>query len=183
MRTTIRKSCGKTFFTLCLLLISFGSFAFKTVNPEISKKVPCKDCELDCSQIIITFAPIILFLITTTIIFIKLKKEDYKIGDALKENETITITSPPVTPDATTPAGPAGVPNTETIQPKSASRLLAFISGMVSLGLASTFCSFWAYNYFQTGISADLSDITNVLLTLGLGVVPYAFNKISKAIE
>jgi hypothetical protein len=166
--------CQKILLILCVLLTTFDTFA---INQNADPKI----YSLDIYQIIISFAPIALFLITTSIIFLKLKKEDYKIGDALKENETITITSPseipPVDPAATT------APNTETIQPKSASRLLAFISGMVSVGLASTFCSFWAYNYFQTRESVNLSDITNVLLSLGLGVVPYAFNKISKAIE
>lgn len=165
MKTTLKKSSKKTFLTLCVLLITFDTFAI-TKNTVYS---------LDIYQIIISLSPIALFLITTSIIFLKLKKEDYKIGDALKENETITVTSP-------NPA-PANNANTETIQPKSASRLLAFISGMISVGLASTFCSFWTYNYFLTGKTADLSSITNVLLSLGLGVVPYAFNKVSKAIE
>lgn len=166
MKTILKKSSKKTFLTLCVLLTTFDTFA---INQNVDPKVH----SIDIYQIIISLAPIALFLITTSIIFLKLKKEDYKIGDALKENETITITSP------STP----GTSNTQTIQPKSASRLLVFISGMISVGLASTFCSFWAYNYFQTRESANLSDITNVLLTLGLGVVPYAFNKISKAIE
>ncbi|WP_281635838.1 hypothetical protein [Flavobacterium marginilacus] len=170
MKTTLKKSSKKTFLTLCVLLTTFDTFA-------ITENADPKVYSLDIYQIIISLAPIALFVITTSIIFLKLKKEDYKIGDALKENETITVTSPNPDPD------PANTANTETIQPKSASRLLAFISGMISVGLASTFCSFWAYNYFLTGKTADLSSITNVLLSLGLGVVPYAFNKVSKAIE
>jgi uncharacterized membrane protein YciS (DUF1049 family) len=174
----------KAFLSLFTLLITLDTFGLAPSNSEIIKKTTERLYTLDTYQIIISLAPLALFFIITAIIFFKLKKENYKIGDALKENDTITVTTTPSTstqesaPPSTTP-----VAQTETIQPKSASRLIAFISGMVSMGLASSFCSFWTYNYFQTGISADLSAITNVLLSLGLGVVPYAFNKVSKAIQ
>jgi hypothetical protein len=182
MKTKIKIN-QKLVFTLGLLLLSCMTFA--------QEKVPPKITVLGFNELIIAFAPIGLFILTTLLIFLKLKKEGYKIGDALKENETIAVTTtPPQDQTAITNAIAAGnpppapaAPVTENIQPKSSSRLLAFISGLVSIGLASVFCSFWVYRFFQTGASPDLSHITNVLLSLGLGVVPYAFNKISKAIE
>jgi hypothetical protein len=172
----------KSVVTLGFFLLSFMTFAQEKATPKITI--------LGGYELFITLAPIGLFIITTLFIFLKLKKEGYNIGDALKENETVAVTTAlPQDPKVIAAAIEAGNPTpapttpvTENIQPKSSSRLIAFISGLVSIGLASVFCSFWIYRYFQTGKPTDLSEITNVLLSLGVGVVPYAFNKISKAL-
>jgi hypothetical protein len=154
---------------------------------------------------IISFAPLVLFLFIIILIFYILKREGYKIGDALKENETLNISEDnpalekPVaikraadgSPAAQVPAGqpvvappPTAPPFVEkTVQPKSSSRLLAFISGIITVGLASCLCSFWIYRYFQCDQSVELSELSNVLLALGLGVVPYAVNKVSGALS
>ena len=143
----------------------------------------------------LAYLPVILFVLVLIIIFWKLNKESYKIGDALKENTTIEISEdnpalaekpkpattgandvspqPTDTTTATTPFVP------KTIQPKSSSRLIAFISGLVSVGIATSLCSFWMYTYFNGDKNVDLSHLTNVLLSLGIGVIPYAVNKIS----
>jgi hypothetical protein len=135
--------------------------------------------------------PIITFIVILVVIFWKLNKEAYKIGDALKENTTIEVSEDnpalneppkpastgaiqdqvPATPINSTPYVP------KTIQPKSTSRLIAFISGLISVGLGSCLCSFWMYNYLTKDVYLDMSSVTNVLLALGLGVVPYAVNK------
>lgn len=168
--------------------------------------VICKPEKIDSPMTIIAFAPLVLYLLILITIFWKLQLEKYKIGDSLKENQTvdISIDNPAYIPPATTPApgvqnGAAAIPPAnppvatppsanstppfvgKTIQPQSMSRLLAFISGMVTLGLASCFSSFWLYRYFECGTGTELRQITEVLLTLGLGLVPYAVNKISTA--
>lgn len=163
----------------------------------------CKPEKLNNAMTIISFAPLFLYLLILITIFWKLQRENYKIGDSLKENQTVDISidnpayKPPTQQQAVVQDGaavvppvvpavvPAANPTTpfvgKTVQPQSMSRLLAFISGVITLGLASCFSSFWLYRYFECDKSTDLTDITYVLLTLGLGLVPYAVNKISTA--
>lgn len=143
----------------------------------------CVPLASDFTIILISFSPLILFLIIFTFVFTRLKKEDYKISDSLKENETIKVSMP--NPLSVNPApGEAPPPFIDkNIQPKSSSRLIAFITGLTTLGIASSLCCFWLYTYIKCGFAPKLDDITNVLLTLGLGVVPYAFNKISSTFK
>ena len=180
-----------------------GSFLlFFCTQSLLAADTPCKPEKLNDAMIIISFAPLFLYLLILITIFWKLQRENYKIGDSLKENQTVNISidnpayTPPTQPDAAVQDGAADVSAAEpvapaanpappfvgkTIQPQSMSRLLAFTSGVVTLGLASCFSSFWLYRYFECDKSTDLTDITYVLLTLGLGLVPYAVNKISTA--
>ena len=187
----------KTIFlkTSIFLLLFWIQFISASTDPPI-----CNPCKITTEMDIISFAPLVLFLGLIIIIFWKLQLENYKIGDSLRENETIDISIDNPSP-AKTPAqkdvqdGSKAVSATDkavtptptppfvgkTIQPQSMSRLLAFISGMVTLAIASCFSSFWLYRYFECETSTKLDDITYVLLTLGLGLTPYAVNKISTA--
>jgi hypothetical protein len=189
-KTSIMK---KSILTISLLLVSLGLLA---ENAPAEKPIPiCKSCTLDGFDQMIASSPLIIFLLIVVVIFWKLNKEGYKIGDALKENTTIeisednpSIAEPPrptasngltTTPDAPAPTNnqPPFVP--KTIQPKSTSRLIAFISGLISVGLACSISSFWIYRHLSGVQTVDLSHLTNVLLALGIGVVPYAVNKLS----
>lgn len=185
---------------------SFIILVFYTQSLLATEVSVCKPEKINSSMTTIAFAPLILYLLILITIFWKLQLEKYKIGDSLKENQTvdISIDNPSYIRPETTPAqgvqnGAAAIPPVvppiappptanptppfvgKTIQPQSMSRLLAFISGLVTLGLASCFSSFWLYRYFECGTGTELRQITEVLLTLGLGLVPYAVNKISTA--
>lgn len=171
---------------LLILVMLLSSIGIQAQN--------CGKCTPNQLQSFIAFSPILVFVLVLIIVFFKMNKEGYKLGDALKENTTIEISEdnpaaiepekPASTGNPTTQPTVAAVPNADpfvpkTIQPKSSSRLIAFISGVVSLGIASGLCSFWMYTSFQGYEKIDFSDITNVLLALGIGVIPYAVNKIS----
>ncbi len=106
----------------------------------------------------ISLLPVILFIIIIPLIFASLKKGGYKISDALKENEFITGTN---------------------TQPNSSSRLIAFLTAMTTLAVAVSVTSYWMYCKFF-GLSVNLSDLNTLLISLGFGVAPYGFNKVSK---
>ncbi len=169
-----------------MLFITFPSVAQENQIPR----------SISSLEQFLAYLPVILFALILVILFWKLNKESYKVGDALKENTTIEVSEnnpalaekpkpaatgvTNVNPPATDTAAPSPfVP--KTIQPKSTSRLIAFISGLVSVGIAASLSSFWMYNYFDGDKNVDLTHLTNVLLSLGIGVIPYAVNKISTA--
>ncbi|MBV9961303.1 MAG: hypothetical protein JO072_03580 [Parafilimonas sp.] len=65
----------------------------------------------------------------------------------------------------------------------SISRYIAFFSGMLTVIIAICMSSFYIYQYIHTGCPPDLSPLSTVLIALGIGVTPYAVNKISTAIS
>jgi hypothetical protein len=181
----------KSLFTFCLLFLSVSLFA--------APLQPCTTCGLETFEQMLSLSPILFFILILIVIFWKLNKDGYQIGDALKENITIEVSeeNPVITEkpkpatdgtpnqmpiaglaDTTTNTPPPFVPR--TIQPKSTSRLIAFISGLVSVGLASCLCSFWFYNHLiHPDTKLVFTELVNVLLALGIGVIPYAVNKIT----
>ncbi|PZF74460.1 hypothetical protein [Taibaiella soli] len=64
----------------------------------------------------------------------------------------------------------------------SSSRLIAFFSSVITLTLATCLSCFFIYYYISFGKAPDLSGLSAVLIALGLGVVPYASNKIATAV-
>jgi len=65
----------------------------------------------------------------------------------------------------------------------SSSRLIAFITSMFTLVIAMSMSCFFIYQYMYTGCPPDMSAVTTLLITLGIGVTPYAFNKIAGAMK
>jgi hypothetical protein len=65
----------------------------------------------------------------------------------------------------------------------STSRLIAFISGILLLAIAFGMSCFYIYFYLRTNNPPDLANLSGVLVALGLGMAPYAFNKISDAVN
>lgn len=61
----------------------------------------------------------------------------------------------------------------------SMSRLIAFLTSMLSLAIGLCLSSFFIYYYLAYGSIPDISKLSTVLISMGIGVVPYVFNKVS----
>jgi hypothetical protein len=69
-------------------------------------------------------------------------------------------------------------------QGQSVSRFIAFVTGLVALAIGVSLCTFFMYCYFvNPNKTVDLSNLTNVIWGLGIGVIPYGFNKTSSALK
>lgn len=68
----------------------------------------------------------------------------------------------------------------QTYRP-SISRYIAFISSILIIIIAVCISCFFIYNYIKTGCPPELGALTAVLIALGIGIVPYAANKVSGA--
>jgi hypothetical protein len=84
--------------------------------------------------------------------------------------------------DPPTPANPQEDPNTDKKE-QSTSRLVAFISGITSVALAACITSFYFYRSFLGDTDVSIGNLATVLYGLGLGVLPYGFNKIANALK
>lgn len=92
-------------------------------------------------------------------------------------------------------ANPPAVPPAVAIQPEyeikdadksyrpSISRYIALISSLLIIIIAVCMSCFFIYHYIRTGCPPELGALTTVILALGIGIVPYAANKVSGAIS
>lgn len=95
---------------------------------------------------------------------------------------TLDVTILPIMPPATPPEAGNLSPLPNNNYRPSISRYIAFFSGLLTIIIAVCMASFFMYHYMSTGCPPDLSALSTVLIALGIGVAPYAVNKISAAI-
>ncbi|WP_179412642.1 hypothetical protein HDF19_13190 [Mucilaginibacter sp. E4BP6] len=92
---------------------------------------------------------------------------------AIQQINTATTALPVITLFPTT------ITTTDNIYRPSISRLIAFLTTMVSLLIGICLSSFFIYCYLKDGTVPDVTKLSGILISMGIGVVPYAFNKIS----
>ncbi|MDB5090245.1 MAG: hypothetical protein JWR09_4239 [Mucilaginibacter sp.] len=119
----------------------------------------------------IAFLPVIFFFLILLITTVKLRNNKVSLADLLEEKD-------PATPPA---AGQAPV---ATPAQQSVSRFIAFLTGLVALTIGVCITTFYMYSYFSNpSQKIDISNLTSVIWGLGIGVLPYGFNKASSAIK
>lgn len=125
----------------------------------------------------IVIAPLLIFLVVMYVTVRALKVGNIKIADLLIETD-----QPPKGETGTSESNAEG----EVAKPpvkRSASRFILFLSGITSLILATCITTYYFYMKIYTiedGSGLDLADFTNVLLALGIGVIPYSVNQVKK---
>lgn len=84
----------------------------------------------------------------------------------------------------------APIAGTTTLNPssgsdknQSVSRLIAFLCGFTSVSIAVCICTVYFYNNFTGNINSSMDNLSSILYGLGLGVIPYGFNKISSVLK
>lgn len=105
-------------------------------------------------------------------------------ADAIKANAPAFLAAGAVPPQVQQP-GPVKKDINQGAEGdgQSTSRLVAFISGITSVGLAACITSFYFYRVFLGDTAVDISALSTVLYGLGLGTIPYGFNKIANAVK
>lgn len=143
----------------------------------------CRDKDLLPFQKGLVLLPVGLSVLFLLLVYGGLKRAGYKLADALSENDAVTTT---VTANAPNPAGAdaASTQQTQRTQTvpgnRSASRLVLFLSGITAIIISVCITTYYLYYYLCCGKAPDMDGLINVLLTLGIGVIPYAINKVAK---
>ncbi len=145
---------------------------FRALQEQIATQ---KDKPVTGWQLVLVFLPLIIFLALSLFMIMVLKKQGYKLSDALSEDASYKGTTVAKT-DGTTEGGEAEGSQTS----RSTSRLVVFLSSVMSVIIAVCLCSFFLYFYFSTGKAPELDNMLKVMLSLGVGTVPYAIKQISK---
>ncbi len=170
-----------------------------------TKCITCRDTPPKDLDWLLIFLPAIIFLALFIFLF-STGLKGFNLKEAMSESEYPKIIRVNDKYTATDLATVKDVPNLEELLPPtvevsdipavaagdlpaspppphaSISRYIAFITSMLSLVVALCISCFFIYSYIRTGCAPDISGISTVLIALGIGVMPYAFNKISTAI-
>lgn len=157
----------------------------------------CREKDLLPFQKALVMLPVVLAVLFFLCVFRVLKRAGYKLADALSENDTMTTTVPaPVNapnlpgqiannaPNVLVPAA-NNAPQTQTTQTgpgnRSSSRLVLFLSGFTAIIIAVCITTYYLYHYLYCGQAPDLDGLTSIILTLGIGVIPYAVNRATQS--
>ena len=131
--------------------------------------------------IVVVLAPLVIFILVMLVIRLRLADQRVSLADLLVETEVAVRDNQK---DNAGNAQQADDPNPKPpVVKRSASRLILFLSGVTSLilGVCITMYYFYMNIYCiacQQGLALD--DFTNILLALGIGVVPYAVNQVKR---
>jgi hypothetical protein len=71
--------------------------------------------------------------------------------------------------------------NGQPIFRPSISRFIALISSWVIIAVVVSMSCLFIYQYMAYGCPPDFSSLTIILITLGIGILPYAVNKVANA--
>ncbi len=146
----------------------------------------CVTCEAPTwQQKIFALTPVILFLFVFFFIVGWARRQGFSIASALSAEEPITIKE-----EQKDAAGnPTGNimeitykdANGNPVFVKSTSRFIALFSGLAGIIIALSLVSSYTY-YTIRGITIpDYKNLFEIILGLGIGVVPYAFNKFTES--
>lgn len=125
----------------------------------------------DNTETWIAFLPVIFFLLVLIATAFKLRKGPRQSSGLLAEKDKQAAPVKDASSDNSTP-------------PQSVSRLIAFLTGLVALIVGVCLTTFFMYRYFTDATKLpDLSNLTTVIYGLGIGVLPYGFNKAASAVK
>lgn len=128
--------------------------------------------------IIIILSPLTIFIILTITVHRILTRQGVKLSNLLAETEVILQKEKDEEETDDSSKDQKNIP-----VKRSASRLVLFLSGITAIVLATCITSFYFYiNIYciDCAMDLDLADFTNILLALGIGVVPYAVNQVKR---
>lgn len=174
-----------------------SNYARKARQPATDCK-ECKECigkTLNLMDWVLVFLPVLTFVLFYFIIGFG---KGFNLAEAFSESDRSKTVKQNPEYNVANLTALANVPNlsdilpptievSDTTQPisfrPSTSRYIAFITSVLTLIIALCMSCFFIYHYIRTGCAPELNALSIVLIALGIGVAPYAFNKISGAIS
>jgi ATP-dependent Zn protease len=132
---------------------------------------PCIDCVIkpDFIQWLLILLPVILFILLLWYFLRWLKKDNYKIADAL----SVDMSDEQVEQLQRTSLATGEAPQQPVLK-RSSSRLIAFFSGLSAVIIAICITSYYMYFAIKGLAVPKFEELWPILASLGIGVVPYA---------
>jgi hypothetical protein len=134
-------------------------------------KTTCSTCEIEIMGWIMVFSPIILLLLAFIYVSQKMKKDGYSIASALSAGQ--------IDETVVTGKDADGKDVSKTVKQNlgSASRTIAFFTGLAAIIIATCLTTFQGYNIVTgNNVAMNFDGLWKVLGALGIGVIPYGIN-------
>ena len=145
----------------------------------ISKKIQETEA-ISFGEGVIIALPEILFLLLFFYFMNWLKKDNYKLADALSADSTDSFFKTTDTKqDSSDPTKTITTINETPNYARSSSRVIAFLTGVTALVISLTIMTLYTYSYITGKEKMDLDGLWKIIAGLGIGVVPY----VSKTIK
>lgn len=128
---------------------------------------------------LLVWLPPVLFIVLFFYFMNWLKKDNFKLSDALSKDEPDYFEASEAKPDPSDPTKTITITTRTPNYPKSASRVIAFLSGLTSIVIGICLITFYAYAFVYAKPMPDIEAIWKIIASLGIGVVPYV-SKIAK---
>lgn len=157
----------------------------------------CKGCPISPGEWILIFSPFWIFGLA--LIVVRKKLASFNLRKALTESELPkrTIVNPEynsntinalaanaLTAGIISTLVPPTIEVTETADPPdSSSRYIALVTSVLTWIIILCLTSFFIYEFMKNGKAPDFTGLSTLLIALGIGIVPYAFNRISAAVK
>lgn len=125
--------------------------------------------------------PVLLFLLCLFITFLFAKKSGVDFKHAFyseKPEDKIMQTDPINNPSQTITITVLDANGLPVFRP-SVSRIIVFLSGLTTLGVVVCFVSYNAYCMVKGIPLPCFKNLFEIIIGLGLGIIPYGFNKIT----
>lgn len=116
----------------------------------------------------LTLFPVFFLVLSFLLILLALRKGHVSLSGLLAEKDVVI---------AQQKAGVGETPSPST------SRLIVLFSGLTAVMISVCLTSVWIFELLEGKPKIDFGNLTDVLLALGIGVVPYGFNKLSSALK
>ena len=141
----------------------------------------CKTCPnptLSLGEVLLIVSPILLFVITLFLVRNRLKKDGFRLSDALStfRSKTIRTVNRTFNVDGNQTSH-IEQENTTDEPVRSTSRVIAFLTAVVALIIAIVITSYIGYQTVSGCCQQiSLDGLWKILLALGIGVIPYGAN-------
>jgi hypothetical protein len=143
---------------------------------KITREKPCLTCETSWGENLLILLPAVLFIFFAFYFLGWLKREKFKLSDALASDTPgkVPTTTQTVKADPANAGQNVSTTTEEPSYPKSASRLIAFLTSISAIVIAISLITYFAYGYItQRGNMTGLDELWKIIAGLGIGVVPY----------
>jgi hypothetical protein len=165
-----------------------------TLKKELRTKAPVNTC-IDCTppheffRWLLVFLPVILFVLLLWYFLRWMKKDGFKIADALSvdmtDEQVEDLQRAALAPQRRAIDAPPGAPDTppqtpEPVLKRSSSRLIAFFSGLAAVIIGICITSYYMYFAMRGATVPKFEDLWPILASLGIGVIPYATKVINE---
>lgn len=134
----------------------------------------CKTCnpgKVNKEEWILVLLPTIFFLLLFYYFMGWLKKDNFKISEALSSCDPLTLTQQTKDNDGTV----TGTAATQVL-PKSSSRLIAFLTAVTAMVIAICLTTYYIFITLADCPNPDLDGLWKIIASLGIGIIPYGAN-------